>query len=369
MKKQKRKHNRGGKRSIRVILAGAALLLASAGFMLLASRVPSFAQWYSVNVYSLLVSAIGRLSGMVSFSVSEICIYILLAVFAGSAVYTVIKCIRRKKAKDRLFRWFSGVVLGAGILLFLYTAGCGINYYRTPFSEEEGISVYSYSGDELAQVCMWLTEEVNARSSQVSRDENGVMELDAPEGEGAVEAMEKLAETYPSLKGYYPRPKRLLVPEVLSVQGLTGIYLPFTIEANYNGDITAYNIPFTVCHELSHLRGFMEEKEANFIAFLACINSERMDFRYSGYLSGWVYCMNALYRTDGEKWMEVREQLDDAALRDLNANNVFWDSYEGPVRETAEQINDTYLRVNGQADGVKSYDRMVDLVVTYFKEI
>lgn len=104
MKKQKRKHNRGGKRSIRVILAGAALLLASAGFMLLASRVPSFAQWYSVNVYSLLVSAIGRLSGMVSFSVSEICIYILLAVFAGSAVYTVIKCIRRKKAKDRLFR-------------------------------------------------------------------------------------------------------------------------------------------------------------------------------------------------------------------------------------------------------------------------
>ena len=113
----------------------------------------------------------------------------------------------------------------------------------------------------------------------------------------------------------------------------------------------------------------MEEKGANFIAFLACINSERMDFQYSGYLSGWVYCMNALYRTDGEKWMEVREQLDDAALRDLNANNVFWDSYEGPVRETAEQINDTYLRVNGQADGVKSYDRMVDLVVTYFKEI
>ena len=36
------------------------------------------------------------------------------------------------------------------------------------------------------------------------RDENGVMELDAPEGEGAVEAMEKLAETYPSLKGIIP---------------------------------------------------------------------------------------------------------------------------------------------------------------------
>ena len=76
------------------------------------------------------------------------------------------------------------------------------------------------------------------------------------------------------MEGFYPRPKKLAVSEVLSYQGLTGIYLPFTIEANYNGDMTAYNIPFTVCHELSHLRGFMEEREANFIAFLACIGSD-----------------------------------------------------------------------------------------------
>ena len=87
----------------------------------------------------------------------------------------------------------------------------------------------------------------------------------------------------------------MILSEVLSYQGLTGIYLPFTVEANYNGDMPAYDKPFTVCHELSHLRGFMEEQEANFIAFLACIGSERTDFQYSGYLSGWVYCMNALY--------------------------------------------------------------------------
>ena len=130
--------------------------------------------------------------------------------------------------------------------------------------------------------------------------------------------------------------------------------------------MTAYNIPFTVCHELSHLRGFMEEKEANFIAFLACIGSERTDFQYSGYLSGWVYCMNALYRTDPERWAEVRSRLSETVQPDLDANSAFWDRYEGPVRETAERINDTYLKVNGQADGVESYDRMVDLIVAYF---
>ena len=51
---------------------------------------------------------------------------------------------------------------------------------------------------------------------------------------------------------------------------------------------------------------------------------------------------------------------------DLAANNAFWDSYEGRISETADKINDAYLKVNGQADGVNSYDRMVDLIVAYY---
>ena len=177
--------------------------------------------------------------------------------------------------------------------------------------------------------------------------------------------MQELAEKFPSLEGYYPRPKKLIDSEILSYQGRTEIYSPFTVEANFNGDMTAYNIPFTACHELSHLRGFMQEEEANFIAFLACTGSERTDFQYSGYLSGWVYCMNALYRADQESWREVRPLLAEEAEPDLEANGAFWDAYEGRISETADRINDTYLKVNGQADGVRSYGRMADLIVAY----
>ena len=76
--------------------------------------------------------------------------------------------------------------------------------------------------------------------------------------------------------------------------------------------------------------------------------------------------MNALYRADYESWAEVRVTLDAAVQPDLTANNEFWDSYEGAISETADKINDTYLKANGQADGVKSYDRMVDLIVAWF---
>lgn len=361
--KQQRKHKRPWRR----ITAAVILLLVSAVLMILSARVPDFAEWYSEHIYPLAVNSIGRVSGTVPFSVSEIGIYILLILFVATLIRMIARMASGKGSKAGLFvSWISGVLLAAGILAFLYTVCCGINYHRRSFSEEEGIITYQYSADELKDICIWLTEEINSRADQVTRDEDRLLVLESSERDGAVEAMHRLSEEFPTLKGYYPQPKELLISEILSYQGLTGIYLPFTVEANYNGDMPAYDKLFTVCHELSHLRGFMEEQEANFVAFLACIGSERTDFQYSGYLSGWVYCMNALYRADYESWQEVRGMLDEAAEPDLTANNEFWDRYEGTISETAERINDTYLKVNGQADGVQSYNRMVDLIVAYF---
>ena len=364
-KRRKDKKITGG-RYIRIRLSATAiLLLGSALLMILAARTANFAEWYSEHIYPIAVESIGRVCGMIPFSVSEIGIYILILALLITLIRMIVKSVHSHTLRA-LPGWLSGVLLAVGILAFLYTACCGINYHRKSFSEEEGIVTYEYSADELKEICIWLTEEINVRADDVGRDENGLLELEASEREGGIEAMQSLAEEFPVLEGYYPQPKALIISEILSYQGLTGIYLPFTVEANYNGDMPAYDKPFTVCHELSHLRGFMEEQEANFIAFLACIGSERTDFQYSGYLSGWVYCMNALYRADYESWQEVRGLLDEAAEPDLTANNEFWDRYEGTISETAERINDTYLKANGQADGVKSYNRMVDLIVAYF---
>ena len=363
-KQQEGERKRAGRR----ILAAAVLLFVSAVLMIIAAQVPAFAERYSEHIYPLLVTTVGRIMGVFPFSIAEMCLYLLLAGFVASAVVLIVKCIRQGGAGRRIFVWFSKIALTVGILAFLYTVGCGINYHRESFSQEEGIVTEDYGVEELKEVCLWLTQEVNAENSAVSRDDSGLMELEASEGEGAVEAMERLSETFSSLDGYYPEPKKVAVSELLSYQHLSGVYSPFTVEANYNGDMVSYNIPFTACHELSHLRGFMEEREANFIAFLACIGSDRADFRYSGYLSGWVYCMNALYRADHEAWREVRGTLASEAEPDLAANNAFWDRYEGTLSDTANRINDTYLRVNGQADGVRSYDRMVDLIVAYFGE-
>lgn len=349
------------------MLTGGALLAAAAVLLVLAGQTTKMAEWYSLYVYPVFVFTIGRVSGLFPLSLSEICLYVLIVLFFGTLAHAVIRAMRSKQGGSVMLRWASGLFVAAAAMMFLFAINCGVNYQRIPFSEKSDMQISKYSAGDLKQVCFWLTKEVNARSGKVKRDENGIMKLSKGEGEAAVKVMEQLGQEYSALAGYYPKPKRILVSEILSWQGISGIYSPFTVEANYNEDMTPYNIPFTMCHELSHLRGFMQEEEANFIAFLACESAPREDFQYSGYLMGWVYSMNALYKTDATSWQEIQPHLSVGAVADLKENSKFWNKYEGPVAEVSTKVNDTYLKANGQVEGVESYDRMVDLLVAYYK--
>lgn len=324
------------------------------------------AQWYAAHIYPVIVETVGRVFGIVPFSVAELLLYITVVSVLGLLVRLVFRLLRKKGGREHVAHYFSGIWLAASIVFLLYTLNCGINYQRTSFSECEGIATEQYSVAELKAVCEILTRDINTYADQVERDKNGVMTLDGTEREQAVAAMYSLGDIYGEMKGYYPKPKALAGSWFLSVQSLTGIYAPFTVEANYNQDMTAYNIPFTACHELSHLRGFMQEEEANFIAYLACMESDSAEFRYSGSMLGWINCMNVLYKEDSDAWKEVREKLSEAAAADLRANSEFWAFYDGAVAEVSERVNDNYLKANGQTEGVKSYDRMVDLLVAYY---
>lgn len=372
MKREKGKEHaqvnqRYGNRNCRLIFAAILFLLAGAGLFAATRTICGFADWYSIHIYPVLVEVVGKVMGKVPFSVSEVLLYL----FAVRGIFwlgkTIVLCCRKEKVKERIERGTAGFFLFASVLFFLYMLNCGVNYYRTTFSESAGIVTEEYSIKELKEVCRWLTKQVNERADLVERDADGLMTLANVEVEKeSVEAVEGLGESYKVLQGDYPIPKGLLNRWILSVQSLTGVYSPFTVEANYNSGMVDYNIPFTACHELSHLRGFMEEKEANYIGFLACINSETEEFQYSGYLMGWIYCMNVLYQEDYKAWEELRAELSRAVEADLRENSAFWAKYDTAIAEVSNQINDNYLKANGQEEGVESYDRMVDLIVSQY---
>lgn len=400
--------------------AAAGILLAAAlALQVLARYAKGFADWYGANVYPRMVFAVGGFFSVFPFSAAELGIYLFLA---WIALYTVLSVIHVYRGGFRVLKKYGATLaLTASALLLIFTLFCGINYHSAPFSENEGFSMKQSSKEELRELCAFLAEEINRsdaalsgemdrydevlsegtnrsdaalsegtnRSDEVLSDEanyRGVArfgETDygdtGPYREGdarftsldemerqAVLAMKEAGKTYESLSGFTPHPKAVWQSGLLSKMKIMGIYSPFTIEANYNREMPVFNIPSTLCHELSHLKGYMREDEANFVAWLACMASDQPQFTYSGHMLAFSHAMNALWNAgEQEAYREIYAGLCQNAKEDLQKDSAFWHQYDGKAAEVSQTVNDTYLKLNSQDDGVKSYGRMVDLLLAY----
>ncbi len=333
-----------------------------------AIHITSFADRYARSVYPFLVEKIGGLFARTDILVAEIGLYVLLLILLIS-IFSILRTVfsGREHKLTRITATLTHLILLTSILAFIYVINCGINYRCSTFSSTYGFSREAYSVDDLKAACEYLTDEVIRDRNTVKRDTNGLMIPTDDLKSSSVKEMKRLSKLYPRLDVSYPVPKSPLVPAVLSVQHVRGVYSPFTIEPIYNGDMTGYNLPFTICHELSHLSGFMNESEANFIAWLACHDSDDPSFRYSGNLTAWIYCTNRLASVDRDRYLRLRERLPQEVLNDLSANSRFWAKYPEEIGEMHDRVNDTYLKANGQEEGIRTYGRMVDLVVNFNK--
>ena len=348
----------------------AALLPALTGTLLyiVSGRSKAFSTWYANNLYPLWVGVLGRLNGWIPFSVNEFGIYLFLLLFIFCIVRDITRAVRKSVPRGWFSRWLRMILTCIGGMWLVFMLGMGINYNRATFAEEYKMDLSGGTKEDLYYLSEIMTEEANALIHQVQRDEQGIMQLSGDVRELSVEAMKKLGESYPTLSGFYPTPKPVYFSEFLSHEHITGIQSPYTSEAQYNRLITPYNIPHTVCHELGHMKGYAREDEANFIGFLACIGSDNADMRYSGYVLGYLYASNALYGADYDLWAKVRAKLEDIVSVDLAENSRYWAQFQTKLVEIKEKVNDAQLKFNHQEDGVKSYGRVVDLMLSYYRD-
>ena len=344
-------------------------LLITLVLQLLARKVGGFGTWYILNIYPLFVNTLGRVTSILPISMGEMGLYALIIGFVVYTVSAVVRVVRKKaRVLKQLVNWLYCVMTAVSLILMVYTMTCGINYYAQSFSTTQGLSIQKSSKEELIALTRFLADQVNEASKEMVLDGDGCTKITVNVQKEAVKAMKAASEDYSVLRGYYPQPKPVLISRFLSVQQVSGIYSPFTVEANYNREMVDYNLPFTACHELSHLKGFMREDEANFIAYLACAASDCAEFNYSGALTAYIYAGNSLYSADKDAYWEIRDSLCEMAKKDLSANNEFWDRFETKIAEVQTQVNNAYLQGNGQTDGVKSYGRMVDLLLAMMRE-
>lgn len=343
------------KASLRIpVKISCCLLIAAAALSFAANSMEGFGEWYAVNVYPLLVNTIGRLSGLLPFSLSEaLCFILVIAILADIVIN-----------RRRLVRIVIHLLVLASMFVFVYEIDCGINYHRKPFVPAELYENTVFSEDDLADYCTYIITQLEDEDI-VTAAYPGRAEL----AEKARDLMCSKGAEYSQLEGFYPIPKQLgIMAPLFSAMGVSGIYSPFTIEANINGQMPDMEKPFTACHELSHLRGYMIEAEANYIGWLACIGSDEPAFRRSGWLIAWSYAGSALRRTDPERFAALYEKLPGYAAEELADNHEFWVSHENKASEVQDKVNDAYLKTNGVEDGIASYGRLTTLMLMWFQE-
>lgn len=359
--------------------------------LLAAWRSTAFCDWYISHIFPVWVSTYGRLTGIFPFSVGEWMILfgvgLLLftaCVWIAFAISTVIRKLRRGKP-GRLAQFtrayskvFARIFLGVAAVMIL---NCFMLYHASTFSETYfGEVADDYSGEELIAAYNYVTAQCNELSLLMERDGQGYPVYYGDMGAETVRAMQKLGETYKQLAGYYPKPKAMFFSDFMCQQHMQGYYFPFSMEANYNDVMHISRKPATMCHELAHLRGYIYEDEANFIGFLAGIQSEDTFFQYSGYLSVYYYLRNdciSLCKKQPEHYSADMLQAPNAAVQSdlVFVSDEDWERINNTALFDTEKVDkasdvfvDTNLKVNGVRDGALSYNRVVKLVLQYFRQ-
>lgn len=350
------------------------------GLCLILAQNSSFLaeELFSKRIFWLFSQSVATITGWIPFSLAEMILVIGIPVLLLFFLIYFIRLVRQKEQRRKcvqngLIRAGKGVLIAGGILFLWFVLGCGVNYYRYPFSYYSGLEVKESSVEELYGLCRELAECAGcAREELLSEEESKIYQYQGSMkelGNAAKQAYITLARQYPILSGIYPSPKPVLLSKLMSRTEITGIFIPFTMEANVNIDIPDYSLGSTMCHELAHLHGFIREDEANYISYLACIHSGNPDLVYSGYMEALIISANALYAKNKELYYQVKELYTTGMIQDLVDNSLYWKQFENTViSNTANKINDVYLKINNQEDGVQSYGRMVDLLLAEYRQ-
>ena len=328
---------------------------------------------YSKGLYKPIGQGLSLITGFFPFSVAEIIVVGIPVLIILYLLFIVKKMFPFEVNKIKLIpRGFLNILILISLIYTLFVFVWGLNYHRQPFAVIAGLETKPASTQELASLCEHLIIRVNELRSIVEEDRSGVMYIkDGVSGvlKRAAKGYDNASNTIPELGGKYGKPKGVFFSESMCYTGISGIYFPFTAEANVNIAIPYSMLPSTTCHEMAHQRGFAREDEANYISYLVCNIHPDIDFKYSGTLLALLHSMNALYRYDSEKYQELQAMYSDGLKSDLNYLRKFWEKYEGPVEKTSTRINNAYLKSNLQEDGIYSYGRMVDLLLAEYRAI
>ncbi|MBQ4561838.1 MAG: DUF3810 domain-containing protein [Clostridia bacterium] len=345
------------------------LALLSAVILLISKLSPLFSDWFNRYISSFCRLIISKLTGLLPFSLGE-AMFLCLPLFIFIALFVYFKVCYNDDIKAG--RYVVTLVSFLSIMLTAYVFMFGVGYNCSDIEDKLGLEAKPVSYEELEHTADCLLNEINSAIDDIDYRYDGSSRLPY----SFKELNDNLNSAYSSFSDKYPfvpklssNVKILAVSPVMTYTHISGIFTYYTGEANLNINYPDYSLPYTMAHEMAHQRGVAPENEANFIAFLVCLESEDPYIRYSASMSVLEYVLSAMHKASPEEYARYTSDLDLRIRGEMVAFSNFFDKYRDSVAsEVTDTINDTYLKASGDSAGSKSYGMVVDLACAYYAD-
>lgn len=329
----------------------AALVLIAVAFFGSESQAVEF--YYSKALYPLIAALFSQVSSLIPFSIWDLfwlSVIVILIIGFSLALFRKLK-----------LSWFLLRLCQCTALIYALFYLCwGFNYFRPKL--ESRIGWESPKGDEAVFRSILDSIIVHVNSSRVAIKNDDYETIDRLIEESYQKNSATLGIHYPNGSR---RPKTMLFSSFFAKSGVSGYFGPFFNEVHLNYYLLPMEYPFVLAHEKAHQFGITNEAEANLAAFMVCTTSPDSRLQYSGYVNLLVY-----FISDASAMPDVKDfirKIDAPVILDLRFQRRHW---SGLRNKTLDQVqtaaNNAYLKTNRIEEGVKNYNQVVGLVISWY---
>tara|TARA_R110000796_G_scaffold252631_1_gene389221 strand:- start:107021 stop:108088 length:1068 start_codon:yes stop_codon:yes gene_type:complete len=321
-------------------------------------------EYYSKGFYIYISKFFRVLYGWIPFSVGDI-LYALLIIFAIR--YIIIK---RKYIIQNPLNFIQNCFVVLSVAYFTFNISWGLNYYREPISYALKLKENQNRKDLIAFVEK-LIKKTNLTQVEITGDSTQMVKTPYTNKEifkKTVEGYNTLKKIHPSLSYEQASLKESLFSTALSYMGYGGYLNPFTNEAQVNGLIPPFRFPVVSGHEVGHQIGYSAENETNLIGYLVTVHNEDIYFKYAAYAYALSYCLSDIKENDEATFNMLIPKLNSGVRKNYLELNTFWQQYENVTEPIFKSVFNTFLKANNQNDGIKSYSKVVILLVSYYQK-
>ena len=316
--------------------------------------------YYSRRVFNSVSSFLRIITSPFNFSVGLVLIYIL-SVFL---FYLIIKeIIKLRNGKTKLKKIVVNLLayLSPIYLFFMFT--WGLAYHKVPIENLMDLNTENIEDQEFIDLCKALIYAANQKRGTLSDEQLQKSSFDEV-FDIAPEAYKNLKSQFSFLEYHHPSIKKAAGSDLLAFMSISGVYMFPSGEANVNTNNMLYDAPYVTTHEMAHQMGFASEDEANFLAFLACRSYPNPLFQYSAYYGTVFRALNKVWEIDSTLSKELYGKLDAKVIADRDMEKAVWIKFKNPVqRYIVSPFYDLFLKSNGQEEGSRSYDLVLELMV------